>query len=180
MKRVTDPDDPQRCRSVAADGGQCQNYSTEDYDYCEMHGGATRGNPEKMAYLSEQFANRMKISAGELDEIKLLRENLINLNAVIAAHVNLIKDQSSLLTHADPVARLMMQAEKVTVSLHRLSTSSSFLLAKPALVTWGQEIMSAVAETIEDKYEGWEDDLHDLAGVIGDIIVNIENKENDK
>ena len=82
-----------------------------------------------------------------------------------------------MLAHAGPIADLIMKAEKVTASLHRLSTASNLLLAKPALIVWGQQIVQALAALIEDKYEGWENDLHDFSETVGTIIATAGNKE---
>ena len=182
MKRVKDPDDPDRCRSVAACGGQCWNRAAETSDFCPVHGGAIRDGAytEMSNYLTDQFINRMKIECGEVDEIKLLKENLMNLNAVIAAKTALMKDESSMLTHAGPVTDLIMKAEKVTASLHRLGTASGLLLAKPALISWGQQIIQAISEMIEDKYDGWEDDLHDFSDKVASIIIVTKNDEESK
>lgn len=181
MRRVSDPDDPKRCRATAADGGQCWNESGEGSDYCRAHGGdGSKARSEMNTYLAEQFTRRIKIEGGEIDEIKLLRENLMNLNAVIAARTKLMTDESSMLAHSGPVTDLVMKAEKVTASLHRLATSSGLLLAKPALITWGQQIVQAVAAMVEDKYDGWEDDLHDLSETVANIIVQANNSEEEK
>jgi hypothetical protein len=131
-------------------------------------------------YLSEQFQRRVKITGGEIDEIKVLRENLMLLNATIAARTALMKDESSMLAHSGTVTDLIVKAEKVTASLHRLATSSGLLLAKPALVTWGQQIVQAVAEMVEGKYDGWEDDLHGLSDTVAGIIVKANNSEPEK
>jgi len=181
MRRVKDPDDHNRCRATAADGGQCWNESCEKSDYCRAHGGeGNQAHKEMNTYLAEQFARRIKIEGGEIDEIKLLRENLTNLNAVIAARTQLMTNESSMLAHSGPVTDLVMKAEKVTASLHRLATASGLLLAKPALITWGQEIVNAVSAMVEDKYDGWEDDLRDLSDQVATIIITSNNIEVEK
>lgn len=180
MKRVTDPDDLNRCRSTASGGGQCLNKSIEGSDFCLSHGGREKRNKEMIDYLTEQFERRLKIDVDADSEVKLLRENLMRLNMMLAARTNLIKDEASMLAHSGSIADLLMKAEKVTVSLNRLAISSGLLLAKPALITWGQQIVAAVASMVEDKYDGWEDDLHDLAETVGGIIVQAQNVEEEK
>ncbi len=181
MRRVKDPDAPNRCRATAADRGQCWNESCDGSDYCRAHGGAGNKALEQMnTYLAEQFARRIKVEGGEIDEIKVLKENLMVLNGTIAARTKLMTDESSMLAHSGPVTDLIMKAEKVTASLHRLATASGFLLAKPALITWGQEIVQAVAAMVEDKYDGWEDDLVDLSHAVASIIIQADNKEPEK
>ncbi len=180
MKTVRDPDNPKRCRATSADGGQCRNEKVEPSEFCLAHGGRTRPIEEMNNYLAEQFERRLKIEADENDEIKLLRENLININAVIAARTNLMRDEASMLAHSGPIADLVMKAEKVTASLNRLALSSGLLLARPALLTWAQEIVHAVSDMVEDKYDGWENDIVDLSGRISSIIVQIKNIEETK
>lgn len=178
MQRVTDEDDPKRCRGVATkSGGQCRNKAAEDSEYCLMHGGRHLDSEHTKAYLTEQFENRLKLKVDAGDETKLLRENLMNLCMVIAARTNLMKDEASMLAHSGPIADLVMKAEKVTVSLNRLAISSGLFLARPALMTWGQQITHAVADMVEGKYDGWEEDLDELSATIAGIIVQIKNPE---
>lgn len=181
MRRVNDPDDMSRCRATASGGGQCWNESTEEGDYCTAHGGKNNKDRDEMThYLAEQFTNRLKINGGEIDEIKLLKENLMNLNAVIAAKTALMSDEASMLAHGGSVIDLIMKAEKVTASLHRLSLASGLLLAKPALVSWGIQVIQAVAHLVEDKYDGWEDDLDAFSHTLEKIIVAAKNEEIEK
>jgi hypothetical protein len=180
MQRVTDPDDPRRCRATATSGSQCMGLACEDSDRCPSHGGAKSEAQERNEYLTEQFNARMKIDGQAHDEVKLLRENLMTLNAMIAARTGMITGQSSLIANSAPLADLVMKSEKVTVSLQRLATQSGLLLAKPALITWGQEIVAAVADMVEDKYDGWEDDLHALSDKIATIIINTSNPDDEK
>ncbi len=180
MKRVTDPDAPNRCRSTASDGGQCLNKSVEGSKFCSAHGGRVKTDKEMTDYLTEQFERRLKIDADADSEVKLLRENLMRLNMMLAARTNLIQDEASMLAHSGAIGDLMMKAEKVTVSLNRLAISSGLLLAKPALISWGQQIVAAVADMVEDKYDEWEDDLKDLSETVAGIIVQARNAEEEK
>jgi hypothetical protein len=176
-RRVTDPDDPRRCRATSADGGQCWNAAVDDQERCEAHGARNQTRNERSDYLVQQFESRVKLEAGAADEVKILKENLMRINAMIAAHANLVKDEASMLANAGAIADLTMKAEKVTVSLNKLSIASNLLLAKPALITWGQRIVHAVAKLVEEKYEGWEEDLMELSNTVATIIVEAENTE---
>lgn len=181
MPRIKDPDDPRRCRATAAStGGQCQSEAVGKSDFCSIHGGRVRDIEEMHDYLTQQFEQRLKLEGDATDEVKLLRENLMRLNMMLAARQNLVTDESSLLAHSGPIADLLMKAEKVTVSLNRLEERGNFLLAKPALIVWCQQIVDAVSETIENKYDGWEDDLIDLSDKVASIVVNIQNTEDTK
>ena len=176
MRRVKDEDDPNRCRGTAP-SGQCWNEATEGREYCAAHGGRSQENEERLDYLTEQFERRIKLDAGAVDEVQILKENLLRINAMIAQHANKITDEASMVANASAIIDLTMKAEKVTVSLNRLAISSGLLLAKPALITWGQQMSHAVAEMVEDKYVGWEDDLHALTDKIAEIIVLAKNVE---
>lgn len=179
MRRVKDEDDPNRCRGTAP-SGQCWNESTEGSEYCAAHGGRSQESEERFDYLTEQFERRLVLDGDAVDEVKLLKENLLRINMMLAAHANNIKDEATMLTNAGAIIDLTMKAEKVTVSLNRLAISSGLLLAKPALITWGQQIVHAVADMVEDKYEGWEDDLVTLSNRVGEIIVSARNIEDDE
>lgn len=176
MRRVKDEDDPNRCRGTAP-SGQCWNESTEGSEYCAAHGGRSQEHEERLDYLTQQFERRLKLDGDAVDEVKLLKENLLRINMMLAAHANNITDKDSMISNAGAIIDLTMKAEKVTVSLNRLAISSGLLLARPALITWGQQIAHAVAEMVEDKYVGWEDDLHALSDRIAEIIVLAKNVE---
>jgi hypothetical protein len=180
MKRVTDQDDPRRCEATDAAGGQCWNESVEESKYCRAHGGGSFDRKDAENYLTERFQRRIQIDTQGDDEVKLLRENLIQLNAMIAARMRLVNDDATMLVQAGPIADLIMKAEKVTVSLNRLAISSGLLLAKPALITWGQQIIHALSEMVEGKYDGWEDDLVDFSNTVASIIIQANNVEETK
>lgn len=179
MRRVKDEDDPNRCRGTAP-SGQCWNEAIEGSEYCAAHGGKSQENEDRLDYLTQQFERRLQLDADAVDEVKLLRENLLRINMMLAAHANNIRDEASMAANAGAIIDLTMKAEKVTVSLNRLAISSGLLLAKPALVTWGQQIVHAVAEMVEDKYADWEDDLHILSDRVAEIIVSAKNIEEDE
>lgn len=180
MRRVTDPDDPKRCRSPAADGGQCWNEMVGGSTYCPAHGGRENRDQEMNNYLSEQFARRLKIEGGPVDEVKILREHLMILNATIATITSRMVDEASVDANSGAVMDLIMKAEKVTASLNRLAISSGLFLGKPALETWGQKIVLAMHRMVEDKYDGWEDDLTDFSNEVATIIIEAKNDEDDK
>ena len=181
MRRVKDQDDPRRCRATAADGGQCWNETIhEDSQRCAAHGGRDNSDAEIKDYLTEQFERRVKLNYGEVDEIKLLKENLMRLNSMIAVHANNVTDEASMLANSMKIIELTVTAERLTTSLKRLEQSSNTLLAKPALMAWGQLIVQAVDEMVRDKYEGWEEDLIDLSMKVADIIVQARNVEKAK
>jgi hypothetical protein len=117
----------------------------------------------------------LDISPGE--EIKLLRENLASVNALIAARQAMVIDQGSLLIHSGAISSLLATAEKITHSLVKLEREADLLLGKPALIRWGQAIVQAVAGRIEGKFDGWEDVLLSLSEEVGDIIVAASNSE---
>jgi hypothetical protein len=180
VSRITHSDDEKRCRGVNAEGGQCRLQALEGQERCEFHGGKHNVLKHMNDYLTEQFANRVKLEIDGVSEVELLRENLLSLNQMIAARRALITDEGSLLSNTDGLTKLITAAEKVTISLNRLAIASGLLLAKPALITWGQQIVQAVAELVEDKYEGWEDDLVEFADTVGKIIVQAKNTEEDE
>lgn len=180
MKQVTDQDDPRRCRASSTKGGQCMNVAVEDQKYCAGHGGQSPAKKDRADYLTEQFEKRIQVDADATDAVKLLQENLMSLNQMLAAYRLRMTDEASLKANVGPFLDTIMKAEKLTVSLNRLSIASGLLLAKPALVTWGQQIVQAITEMVEDKYDGWEDDLVTLSDTVAGIIVAAQNVEETK
>ena len=179
-QRVKDPDDDRRCIGQDAKGEQCWYITEDGHDRCCVCGPRPDDRDDHADYLAEQFKRRMRIECDDDDPVKLLRDNLMDINAMIASHRNKITDESSLLSNSGALTDLIMKAEKVTVTLHRLSITSGLLLARPALIRWGQSIVEAVTVVIRDKYTGWEDDLIDLSDTIANIIVSTKNEEGEK
>jgi hypothetical protein len=180
MRRLKDPDDPSRCRATASDGGQCWNESAGNSEYCEVHGGRENSNAARLDYLTEQFERRLKLSENGVDEVMLLRENLMKLNMMLAARYNLIKDESSLMAQSPAIYKLLAQAEKLTVSLNRLAIVTGQLLERAALETWAQNMVHAVAKMVEDKYAGWQEDILALTNEVATITADTRNVEESK
>lgn len=183
VPRVTDHDDPRRCIGTnSITGEQCRNQATEEGGKrCNQCAGKSPDSRKEMQdYLTEQFRRRMKIECDEGDEIKLLRSNLMDINAMIAAYRNKIKDDSSFAANSGAIADLAMKAEKLTATLHRLELQNDYLVARPALVRFGQNIVEIIGSIIEDKYDNWEDDLHTIATQIGNSIIAAKNEEGEK
>lgn len=177
-----DADDPNRCAGLVAPGSQCRNLAEDGSRYCVKCAPAKTAKPDavKNTWLKEQFQKRVRIDIDPGQEIKLLRENLASINALIAARQALVIDESSLLAQSGPMAQLLSAAEKITHSLVKLEQEADLLLGKPALIKWGTRIVHAVSSRIEGKFEGWENMLVELADDIGDIIVEATNKEDDE
>lgn len=177
LKRVKDPDDARRCIGRGAQGEQCWNIAEEDDERCCACGGKRPDSREEhQDYLSEQYKRRIRIESND-DPVKVLKDNLMDLNAMIACHRNKIKNDGSLDSNSSALIDLVMKTEKLTNTLHRLSITSGLLLARPALVRWAQSILHAVSDVIQDKYDGWEDDLVELSNIIAGITVQAKNEE---
>lgn len=176
MRKVTN-DNQRRCRARTREGGQCAYQALFNSDYCHTHSGIDPAETDMQDYLTQQFNRRVSIEAGPDDAVRLLRDNLMDINAMIAARRAKITDDASMAANAGAITDLIMKAEKVTVSLNKLAVASGLLLAKPALINWGQQIVQAVSDMVEDKYEGWEEDLVDLSDKVASIIVQAQNVE---
>lgn len=170
------PDDPNRCQGTGAHGGQCTNRAEPNADYCAQCGIKERIDYEG-EWLADQFARRMRLRCTPGEEIKLLRENLTSINALIAARQKMVVDEQTLIAHSGPLSGLLVNAEKITASLIKLEREADQLLGKEALIKWGQRICQAVASKIEGKFDGWEDTLLELSEDIGNIIAEASNKD---
>jgi hypothetical protein len=158
---------------------QCRYAALDGSDFCAKHAcrAGTTPEKEKATWLREQFEQRVQLDISPGEEIKLLRENLASVNALIAARQAMVIDQGSLLIHSGAISSLLATAEKITHSLVKLEREADLLLGKPALIRWGQAIVQAVAGRIEGKFDGWEDVLLSLSEEVGDIIVAASNSE---
>jgi hypothetical protein len=174
-----DPDDPRRCRGLVGAADQCRYGALDGSDFCAKHAHLARTTPEeeKATWLREQFEQRVRLDVNPGEEIKLLRENLASINALIAARQAMVTDEGTLLTHSGAISAFLTTAEKITHSLVKLEREADLLLGKPALIHWGQAIVHAVASRIEGRFDGWEDVLLSLSEDVGDIIVAASNTE---
>lgn len=174
-----DPDDPRRCRGMAGRADQCRYAALDGSDFCAKHACRAAATPEdeKDTWLREQFEQRVRLDIDPGEEIKLLRENLALINALIAGRQAMVTDTAGLLTHSGALSELLAKAEKITHSLVKLEREADLLLGKPALIKWGQAIVQAVSSRIENRFDGWEDVLVSLAEDVGNIIVAASNSE---
>jgi hypothetical protein len=164
---------------MAGAADQCPYRAVDGSDFCPKCAPRAGTTPEedKDTWLREQFERRVHLDIAPGEEIKLLRENLASINALIAARQAMVTDQSTLLTHSGAISSLLATAEKITHSLVKLEREADLLLGKPALIRWGQSMVQAVSRHIEGRFDGWEDALSSLANEIGDIIVEASNSE---
>lgn len=175
VKRCKSRDDPNRCQGTGAHGGQCMNLGERGQDLCAVCGREPECK-DTSTWLADHFASRLKLKCEPGEEIKLLRENLVTINAMIAARLKMVNSPKELLAHAGPVSTMLVQAEKITASLVKIEREADELLDKAALIRWGQRICQAVAGQIENKFEGWEDAVIELSEKVGDIIMEASNK----
>lgn len=178
-KTAKSPDSPDRCQGVGRHGGQCWNERAENSPYCEICANALKQDSEgvKKQWLVEQFEKRVKLHCQAGEEIQLLRENLGQINALIAARLALVVDPGSLIANSGALAQLLQTADKITTSLVKLEQSADELLGKEALIKWGQKVAIAVRDRIEGKFDGWEDTVIELSDDIARIIAEASNKE---
>lgn len=178
---IKSPDSPDRCQGVGRHGGQCWNQRQDGSAYCE-HCAANRVKDRegvKKQWLVEQFEKRVKMHCEAGEEVQLLRENLGQINALIAARLALVVDPGSLIANSGALAQLLTTADKITTSLVKLEQASDELLGKEALIKWGQQIAIAIRDRIEGKFEGWEDTVLELSDDIARAIADATNKEID-
>lgn len=180
-KRIKDDDDERRCIGKTPQGEQCHYIAEPGSERCRACGGQKPDDRnDHNDYLAEQFRRRLRIASSDRNPVQLLEDNLMDINAMIAAHRNKMMDESSFLANSSAITDLVMKAEKLTNTLHRLSLTNSMLLARPALVRWAQQIVMAVTDVVRDKYDGWEDDALVMSNAIADITAGTENKEGEK
>ena len=177
-KTVSSPDSPDRCQGVGRHGGQCWNERTENSPYCSFCSTQSKDTEGvKKQWLLEQFEQRTRIHCQAGEEIQLLRENLGAINALIAARLSLVVDPGSLIANSGTLSQLLQTADKITTSLVKLEREQDQLLAKEALIKWGQRIAMAISDKIEGRFDGWEDTIIELSDEIGNIIAEASNKE---
>lgn len=178
-KTIKSPDSPDRCQGVGRHGGQCWNEKQEGTSYCEICAPAFNRDAEgvKKQWLLEQFEKRTRMGCRPGEQIHMLRENLGQINALIAARMAMVVDPGSTLANSPGLQQLLQTAGKLAISLDKLERDADEVLAKEALIKWGQQIAMTIRDKIKDKFDGWEDTVLELSDEIGNIIAEASNKD---
>lgn len=150
MNRVTDPADPERCKSAAQDG-QCDNKSEHGSDYCRAHGGRSTADHEaKKLYLLSEAKYRTRLAQlSEHDEVKSLREEIALARMMIERRFDLIRNEADFIAGCAPINTMLLTVERLVKSAHSIEQNLGGLLAKPTILKLGQQMCEIVVDELE-------------------------------
>jgi hypothetical protein len=168
IERVKEPDDPRRCQSTIPSQGQCWLVSVEGTQYCACHGGARAASrlkdESKRIYRVGQWRARLTEHADNND-IKNLREDIGVLRLCIEERMMLCKTPTDLVINSGPLSDLVMKVEKLVSSCDKIETKLGQTLDANQALQFGQEIIEAVANSLEDL-----PNKEEILGAISDEI----------
>lgn len=151
-KYVTEDDDPSRCQANAA-SGQCRMIAVEGRPYCRVHAGPgnrTASREEQRNYRLSKFQARVEAFADN-DQIKSLREEIGITRMLIEELVNQCNDNTQLVLHSNRISDLIMKAEKLVTSCHRIEASTGLLLDKGAIMQLANVLVDIISRYIKDE-----------------------------
>ncbi len=145
-----DPDDPNRCQAMNAHG-QCP-YISEKNGRCMRHNAANKRHEEKKATLNYRLT-KYQTRVSELatsETLKSLREEVGLLRMMIEEIVNSCKNENELNINSQRIASMLMQANTLVLSCHKLEVATGALLDKTAIVNLADQIINIISEFVKD------------------------------
>ena len=150
--RVKD-DDPNRCQASTR-SGPCNLKAVPGGKYCLVHGGAFERKNQETKNLKNYRLSKFRVRTAELgnsDNLTTLTDEVAILRILIEEMVNSCDDANMLLLRAGPLADLLMKAEKLVTSCHRLDSRLGNLLSRDKIVQFAQIVVEIISNEIDDS-----------------------------
>ena len=150
IKRISCPQDPNRCQQVTA-FGQCTNLKIPGQDFCKVHGCQTRSIEleQNRNYLLTKWQARLEQKTLS-PNIKSLRDEIGILRMMLEEQLNRCNDPLDLVLQSAAISDLVLKIEKLVTSCHRLENAMGQLLDKAALLQFASEIITILQAHITD------------------------------
>ncbi len=146
-------DDPSRCQASTRNG-QCNLKAVPNGKYCLIHGGAFEQKHEEQKNLKNYRLAKFRVRAAELgnsSHLTSLTDEVAILRILIEEMVNSCEDPGELLLRAGPLADLLMKAEKLVSSCHRLDSKLGNLLSRDKVMQFAQLTVEIISNEIKDE-----------------------------
>lgn len=154
FERVPYPEHPDRCQSNRGSQGQCWNMKQGVSQYCPAHGGNrandTAAKKDLELYRINSYLQRTKEIETNPSLMSLNREVAL-MKAIIDEKMNLIRDQNSFLQYHGGLTDLIMKAEKLVTSCHRLNERLGNMLSTQQALQFAAEILEIIADEVKDS-----------------------------
>ena len=154
FKRVTEPDDPNRCQSIGMGGNQCINVATPGSKYCHCHNGNRTAIAADRLSLKNYRLNKFYLRAqemGEAAQIKNLRDEIGILRMTLEEKLNMCQSPMELILQSGAISDLVVKIEKLVSSCHKLEEAVNSTLDKTVVMNIADTIVSILGNRIEDK-----------------------------
>ena len=177
MKLVTDAADPRRCKH-SLPHEQCWNEAESGCDNCLVHGGRSKAEAQdtRLYHLAE-VDNRTRLAElSSHERIKSLREEIGLVRILIEKRMNMIRNETDLVSACGPINSMLLTLEKLIKSCHTLEQSLGELLSKNSVVRLGQSICEIVIEELQG-IEGHEEIIDRIVGRLFPTINGAQNSE---
>lgn len=146
------PGDARRCKANGTQS-QCPYLANEGSDYCDRH--ASNKEKEMVALSGQRNYNLTKFRArvnqlADSTKAKSLREEVGMIRVMIENIWNRCSDEFELAMNTGKLSDLLMKAEKLISSCHRLETANGQLLDKSMALNFASGIVDIIATEIGD------------------------------
>jgi len=147
-----DLDRSNRCQGINTNG-QCLRDAQPGSDYCMIHGSHKdlAAEQNKSLYQLLKVKDRARLaSLSEHESIKTLRDEISIARMLIEERFNLIQNESDILTACGPLNSLLLTVERLVNSAHKLEQNLGSLLAKPSLLSLGNELVAIIIDELKN------------------------------
>lgn len=159
IKRMSSPEDPDRCQGVVPSKGQCEYKVMEGSEYCPLHGGNNAANKIKKESLSNY---RLGIWQARLERqtdnpaLKNLRDEIGILRIIMEETLLRCETPFDLIASSQKISDLALKITMVVEKCHRLEGSMGQLLDKKTVIQMANvfiEILAAedLSEDVLDR-----------------------------
>jgi len=143
---------PNRCQGIAS-YGQCSRDAQPGSSFCQRHG-THRNLAAEQDFNLYQFLksdDRAKFSGMmQHESCKSLRTEVAMIRVLIEKQMNLRIGRPDLLSAYGTLNSLLLTSDQLVQSLYQLEQNLDALLAKPTLLAFGNELVSIVANELQN------------------------------
>ena len=146
------PDHPNRCKGRMV-SGQCQFIAEEGSNMCARHCGQDIqdkiGKQEARNYQLTKFRAEVMAKADN-PKVKSLREEIGMIREMIQMVWNQCRDADDVVMRSGKIADLIMKADKLVSSCHRLEAATGQLLDRQVALTFADKVVQIVQINVND------------------------------
>lgn len=146
------PGDPRRCQANGMQS-QCPYLAEEGSTYCVRHANNTEMQAANIEEQRNYNLGKWRARVNELADntkAKSIREEVGIMRLLIENVLVRCKDEHELFLQTGRLSDLLMKAEKLISSCHRLETANGQLLDRTVALSWASAMVGIIADEIKD------------------------------